>query len=140
MYGIYLYNYQSVIKLCRSRCLAFLFVSHDLEVMQRYLNYRKDLGMINKNGRHIFVSSNPGLKKVIYSMNEFQYHGHTSKHPFLISCLAKPFFTFVGLFEIDKVACQYNSGLNCRVLGYHFDTFGSFKPRMFCINTAPFEV
>ena len=56
-----------------------MFVSDELDVMQEYLKFRADLGIISKVGRHIFVTSNTELKEVVYSMEEFQYHGHTGE-------------------------------------------------------------
>ena len=53
-----------------------MFICDDGNIMTSYLRFREELGMNNKASKHIFVTSNPNISDAVYSLEEFQYHGH----------------------------------------------------------------
>ena len=47
--------------------------------MSSYLRFREELNLKNKASKHIFVTSNPYIFDTIYTLEEFQNHGHASR-------------------------------------------------------------
>ena len=63
----------------RPRCLSYMFICDDGNIMTSYLRFREELGMNNKASKHIFVTSNPNISDAVYSLEEIRYHGHAGR-------------------------------------------------------------
>ena len=55
----------------------FMFITDDPQVLNDYLDVRGARGLFSKTRKHLFLTSNELVKDVVYSNEEFQYHGHT---------------------------------------------------------------
>lgn len=61
----------------RPRCAMYMIISDDDASLLHYLRMRQKHGLFNKLRKHMFVTTEPPVKNVIYGIEEFQYHAHT---------------------------------------------------------------
>ena len=55
----------------------FMFITDNPIILKDYLDVRERQGLFHKSRKHLFVTSNELVKDVVYSDEEFQYHGNT---------------------------------------------------------------
>ena len=136
----------------------FMFITDDPQVLNDYLDVRGARGLFSKTRKHLFLTSNELVKDVVYSNEEFQYHGNTGcyfvylmSHFHLTASSMK--FIIPVFYRFDRVSCleDYNdlidysdveipTRIRCDLFGYYFDTFESFKPILFTVIEALAEV
>ena len=54
-----------------------MFITDNPIILKDYLDVRERQGLFHKSRKHLFVTSNELVKDVVYSNEEFQYHGNT---------------------------------------------------------------
>jgi nitroimidazol reductase NimA-like FMN-containing flavoprotein (pyridoxamine 5'-phosphate oxidase superfamily) len=56
-----------------------MVITDDPASLGYYLGMRRKHGLFNKLRKHLFVTTNPDVKDVVYGFEEFQYHAHTGQ-------------------------------------------------------------
>ena len=59
------------------RCSMFMVLADNAKKLEEFLNVSGSNGLFRKDRKHLFITSDSGVKDVVYSMEEFQFHGHT---------------------------------------------------------------
>ena len=54
----------------------FMFVTDNAKKLQEFMNVGGSTGLFRKDRKHLFITSNSAVKDVVYSMEEFKFHGH----------------------------------------------------------------
>ena len=54
----------------------FMFVTDNAKKLQEFMNVGGSTGLFRKDRKHLFITSNSAIKDVVYSMEEFKFHGH----------------------------------------------------------------
>ena len=51
-------------------------ITDDAIKFEEFMNISVNRDLIRKDRKHLFITSSSAVKDVVYSMEEFQYHGH----------------------------------------------------------------
>ena len=51
-------------------------ITDDAIKFEEFMNVSVSRGLIRKDRKHLFITSSSAVKDVVYSMEEFKYHGH----------------------------------------------------------------
>ena len=122
----------------RPRCLAYMFICDEDEMIINHLRFREELGIDRKTSKYIFLTTSTKIKAEVFAMEEFQYHGHAGrqiKETFSLISLTNVSLISV-LFHFDRFNCldrniSLTESSKCALFAYHYDTFGTFRPKMF---------
>ena len=51
-------------------------ITDDAIKFEEFMNISVNRDLIRKDRKHLFITSSSAVKDVVYSMEEFKYHGH----------------------------------------------------------------
>ena len=55
----------------------FMVIADNAKKLEEFLNVSAGNGLFRQDRKHLFITSDSGVKDVVYSTEEFQFHGHT---------------------------------------------------------------